>query len=206
MGIAFNGNVEAAKADSAYPVAPAGTYFLKVRNAQEKVSKTSGRNMIATEYVIAEGEYENKVHVFNYLTFIAAGEKGHGMTIHALKAHGLPYEGDVEISAADFMENGGILVKVDLDTEFYQGREKNGIKKFYLPDDGQEAPAPAEAEDPNGTAQEEGPMVEDAPALSPKMNALATAAAKAGLVKPKTVTPTVVKPAIKKPLPWAKKK
>lgn len=204
MGIAFNGNMEAAKADSAYPVAPAGTYFLKVRNAQEKVSKTSGRNMIATEYVVAEGEYENKVHVFNYLTFIAAGEKGHGMTIHALKAHGLPYEGDVEISAADFMENGGILVKVDLDTETYQGREKNVIKKFYLPDEGQEAPAPAEAEDPNGTAQEEGPMAEDAPTpISPKMSTLSAAAANAGLVKPKT---TVVKPAVKKPLPWAKKK
>ncbi len=205
MGIAYKADAEAAKADSAYPVAPAGVYFLKVRNAQEKVSKTSGRPMIAIEYVIAEGEYENKVHVFYYLVFIEAGSKGCGMTIHSLKAHGLPYEGDVEISAADFMENGGILVKVDLDTEVYQGREKNVIKKFYLPDDGQEAPAPVEAEDPNGTAQEEGPMVEDAP-MSPKMGTLAAAAAKAGLVKPKVVTPTVVKPAVKKPLPWAKKK
>ena len=184
MGIPFKADAAAAKADSAYPVAPAGTYFLKVRNAQEKVSKTSGRDMIATEYVIAEGEYENKVHVFNYLTFIAAGEKGHGMTIHALKAHGLPYEGDVEISAADFMANGGILVKVDLDTETYQGREKNIIKKFYLPD--------SVSDEDAGTAQE--PV--ETPSMSPKMNTLTTAAAAAGL------TGT----AKKTPLPWAKKK
>ena len=54
--IAFKGNPDSA---TEFPVAPAGKeYFLKVRNAQEKVSKTSGRDMIATEYVIAEGEYE----------------------------------------------------------------------------------------------------------------------------------------------------
>ena len=124
--IAFKGNPESA---TEFPVAPKGTYFLKVRNAQEKVSKTSGRNMIATEYVIAEGEYEG-IHVFNYLTFIEDGAKGHGMTIHALKAHGLPWEGDVEISAADFE---GIMVKADLDVETYDGKPKNIIKKFHLP-------------------------------------------------------------------------
>lgn len=194
MPIAFSGDKEAAAADSAYPVAPEGTYYLKVRNAQEKVSKKSGRNMIATEYVIAEGEYADKIHVFNYLTFIEAGAKGHGMTLHALKAHGLPWEGDIEISAADFF---GVTVKVDLDTEEYpegSGKFKNVIKKFYLVED----------EDPNGTAQEPAPEPEPE-VISPKESALVAAAKKAGLVRDGAKTRTVAS-ATKKPLPWAKKK
>lgn len=197
--IAFTGDKEAAKQDTNFPVAPAGTYYLKVRNAQEKISKTSGRPMIAVEYVIAEGEYADRVHVFNYLTFIEAGAKGHGMTLHALKAHGLPWEGDIEISAGDF---SGITVQAELEIENYQGKDKNVVKKFLLVEEPAAEEAPAE--DPNGTAQEE-PEV-----ISPKESALVAAAKKAGLVKPETKPRTVVKPAApvaaKKPLPWAKKK
>ena len=193
--IAFKGNPDSA---TEFPVAPAGKeYFLKVKNAQEKVSKTSGRNMIATEYVIAEGEYEG-IHVFNYLTFIEDGAKGHGMTIHALKAHGLPWEGDVEISADDFMEGGGILVKCDLDVETYEGKPKNVIKKFHLPPSDEEM----------GTAQEPAPEPEPAPVeekISPKEQAFKEAAVKAGLAKPAAVVKHAAKPAVKKPLPWKKK-
>lgn len=191
--IAFKGNPDSA---TEFPVAPAGKeYFLKVKNAQEKVSKTSGRNMIATEYVIAEGEYEG-IHVFNYLTFIEDGAKGHGMTIHALKAHGLPWEGDVEISASDFID---IMVKCDLDVETYEGKPKNIIKKFHLPPSDEEM----------GTAQEPAPEPalepEPEPAISKKEQEFKDRAVKAGLAKPAAVVKHAAKPAAKKPLPWKKK-
>lgn len=201
--IAFKGNPDSA---TEFPVAPAGKeYFLKVKNAQEKVSKTSGRSMIATEYVIAEGEYEG-IHVFNYLTFIEDGAKGHGMTIHALKAHGLPWEGDVEISADDFTRDGGILVKADLDVETYDGKPKNVIKKFHLP--------PSDEE--QGTAQEPvpkpvpKPVPEPEPApveekISAKEQGFKDRAVAAGLAKPAAVVKHAAKPAVKKPLPWKKK-
>ncbi len=204
MTIAFAGDAEAAAADTNFPYAPAGeAYFLKVRNAKEQVSKKSGRNMIATEYVIAEGEYEG-IHVFNYLTFIEAGAKGHGMTIHALKAHGLPWEGDVEISASDFTD---IMVKVDLGVEEYpvgSKQMKNVIKKFHLP---------PESEDPNGTAQEpaQAPdeieaVVEKIEKISPKEQAFKEAAEKAGFkAKVAPAKPAPAKAAVKKPLPWKKK-
>ena len=196
MSIAFKGNPESA---TEFPVAPKGVeYFLRVKNAQEKVSKTSGRNMIATEYVIEEGDYAG-IHVFNYLTFIEDGAKGHGMTIHALKAHGLPWEGDVEISADDFMEGGGILVKCDLDVETYEGKPKNVIKKFHLPPSDEEM----------GTAQEPAPEPEPAPVeekISPKEQAFKEAAVKAGLAKPAAVVKHAAKPAVRKPLPWKKSK
>ena len=196
--IAFAGDAEAAAADTNYPYAPAGEgYFLKVRNAKEQASKKSGRPMIALEYVIAEGEHEG-LHVFNYLVFIEAGAKGHGMTIHALKAHGLPWEGDVEISASDFND---IMVKVDLGVEEYpEGSKKfkNVIKKFHLPPSDEEA----------GTAQEPAPEPEPAPVeenISPKESALKAAAVKAGLAKASAPIRKAA-PAVKKALPWKKGK
>lgn len=197
MSIAFAGDAEAAAADTNFPYAPAGEgYYLKVRNAKEQVSKKSGRPMIATEYVIAEGEHEG-IHVFNYLTFIEAGAKGHGMTIHGLKAHGLPWEGDVEISAADF-EN--VMVKVDLGVEEYpvgSKQMKNVIKKFHLP------PEDVATEPIGGRMMDEAPE----PETSPKEAAIVEMAKKAGLVKPTATARVVAKPAaVKKPLPWKKAK
>lgn len=196
--IAFAGNRKAAEEDVNYPYAPAGTeYFLKVKNAQEKVSQKSGRNMIATEYVIAEGESEG-IHVYNYLTFIEAGERGHGMTVHALKAHGLPWEGDVEISAGDFLD---VVVKVDLGVEEYpvgSKKFKNVIKKFHLP------PSDGEA----GTDQEPAPEPEPAPVeekISPKEQGFKDRAVAAGLAKPAAVVKHAAKPAVKKALPWKRK-
>ncbi len=199
MSIAFKGNPESA---TEFPVAPKGVeYFLRVKNAQEKVSKTSGRNMIATEYVIEEGDYAG-IHVFNYLTFIEDGAKGHGMTIHALKAHGLPWEGDVEISAADFMEGGGILVKCDLDVETYEGKPKNIIKKFHLPPSDEEM---GTAQEPAQAPDEIEAVVEKIEKISPKEQAFKDAAVKAGLAKPAAVVKHAAKPAPRKSLPWKRK-
>lgn len=204
--IAFAGDAEAAAADANYPYAPAGEgYFLKVRNAKEQMSKgnpkkgTPSRPMIALEYVIAEGEHEG-LHVFNYLVFIEAGSKGHGMTLNALKAHGLPWEGEIEISAADFQD---VMVKVDLGVEEYpEGSKqmKNVIKKYHL--------APSEEE--MGTAQEPAPEPapepEPEPTISKKEQEFKDRAVKAGLAKPTATVKHAAKPAVRKPLPWKKGK
>lgn len=180
MAIAFKADKEAAATDSAYPVAPAGgPYYLKVIEAKERKAK-SGRDMIEMELVIAEGEFEDRVHIWHYLTFIEAGAKGHGMTLHALKAFGIDADGDVEITSEMF-ENA--TVKVDLKQEEYNGKVKNAIDKFYtgderLADQEQEAPAAPEP-------------------------TLAVAAAKAGLIK-KPEAPKPAAPA-RKPPPWGKK-
>ena len=196
MTIAFAGSQEAADIVDAYPYAPAGKeYFLKVYTAKEQVSKTSGRNMIALDYIIAEGEHEG-LHVFSYLVFIESTAKGHGMTLHALKAHGLPWEGDVEISASDF---DGIMVKADLGVEEYpEGSKKfkNVISKYHLP--------PSDEE--QGTAQEPAaPAEEPEEKISPKEQAFKEAAVKAGLAKPAAVVKHAAKPAVKKALPWKKR-
>lgn len=132
MAIKFKGDPAAAAAENNFPVAPAGEYYMKCIDAEELVSKTSGRPMIKAEYVITEGEFTDRVHVWNYITFMQPGDKGYGMAVHALKAHGLPYEGDIEVSAQDFV---GVSVKVQLEQDEYQGKVKNVIKKFLLPPD-----------------------------------------------------------------------
>ena len=202
MSIAFAGSQEAADIVDAYPYAPVGKeYFLKVYTAKEKVSKTSGRNMIALDYIIAEGEHEG-LHVFSYLVFIESTAKGHGMTLHALKAHGLPWEGDVEISASDF---DGIMVKADLGVEEYpvgSKQMKNVIKKYHLPPSDEEM---GTAQEPVEAPDEIEAVVEKIEKISPKEQAFKEAAVKAGLAKPAAVVKHAAKPAVKKPLPWKKK-
>lgn len=138
MAIKFKGDPAAAAAENNFPVAPAGEYYMKCIDAEEQTSKTSGRPMIKAEYVITEGEFADRVHVWNYITFMQPGDKGYGMAVHALKAHGLPYEGDIEVNAEDFI---GVAVKVQLEQDEYNGRVKNAIKKFLLPPDVEDAPA-----------------------------------------------------------------
>lgn len=180
MAIAFKADKEAAANDSAYPVAPDGEYYLTCVEATERKAK-SGRDMIEMELVICEGEYEERVRIWNYLTFIEAGAKGHGMTLHALKAFGIDADGDVEITADMFK---GVSVKAELGQETYNGKLKNVIKKFITDDVRLEEVSTVEAEP------------------EPVVPALAVAAAKAGLIKPKPAAPA---PAARKPPPWGKK-
>jgi hypothetical protein len=135
MAIKFKGDPAAAAAENNFPVAPAGEYYMKCIDAEEQESKKTGKPMIKGEYVITEGEFADRVHVWNYITFMQPGDKGYGMAVHALKAHGLPYEGDIEVSAQDFI---GVAVKVQLEQDEYpagSGKLKNVIKKFLLPPD-----------------------------------------------------------------------
>lgn len=146
MGIRFTGSQEAADADSNFPVAPEGTiaYLTVVENgAKERKAKESGRDMLELEMLVSEGEYKEKVRVWHYLTFIEAGAKGHGMTLHALHAFGFEAEGENDFGAAQFV---GRTVKVELGVDTYQGKRKNVIKKFLVEE---EPPARKPVEDPS---------------------------------------------------------
>lgn len=136
MSIQFKGSQAAADADSNFPVAPAGTYYLTVVEAKEGMTKGNNGNpkrpMLELELVVSNGEYEDKVRIWHYLTFIEAGAKGHGMTLHALHAFGFETEGENDYSAQQFV---GRTVKAELDIDTYQGKRKNIIKKFVVDED-----------------------------------------------------------------------
>src|SRR5688500_15901133 len=119
MSIKFTGDQAAADADNSYPVAPEGTvaFLTVVKGGAKERKASSGRDMLELEMLVSEGEYKEKVRVWHYLTFIEAGAKGHGMTLHALHAFGFDPDGENEFSAEAFE---GVTVKVELGVDTYQ--------------------------------------------------------------------------------------
>lgn len=183
MGIRFKGNQAAADADNNYPVAPEGTIaYLTVVEAKERKSSTN-RDMVEMEMLVAEGEYKNRVRVWNYLTFIEEGAKGHGMTLHALHAFGFDPEGENDYGAAQFLNR---TVKVELSVDTYQGKRKNIIKKFIVDDE----PTPSM------------PVDDAAASFNPEELERAAAAPAA---RTATAPPPVSPAAPAKKLPWGKK-
>lgn len=132
MAIAFTGD---ATLNEKQPM-PDGDYFLTVTDAEEKKSKKSGRDMIEMELTVAVGPFADKKRVKYWLTFIEAGSDGHGMTLHALHAFGLPHDGSINVSAEDFK---GRTVKAKISSEPYGQYVNNVIKDFYILTDDQMA-------------------------------------------------------------------
>lgn len=126
--IKFQGD---ATQDTNLPI-PDGDYFLTVIESEEKTSK-SQLPQIVMELAVAEGQYKNRTMPY-YLTFIPAGNKGHGMVLHALHAFGFDHDGEIEVSAPEFK---GRTVKAKVGSDEYKGRTKNVVKDFYILDDDQ---------------------------------------------------------------------
>ncbi|MDD5303338.1 MAG: hypothetical protein PHS14_09540 [Elusimicrobia bacterium] len=199
MTIRFEGSREAADADSNFPVAPEGTVvYMTVDAVKESMSRgnpekgTPPRPMLELELLVSHGEYAGKIRVWNYLTFIEAGAKGHGMTLHALHALGFDPEGENDYSAEAIKGRG---VKAELGIETYKGKRKNVIAKFLIDDE----PAP------------EGAPAEDAAtSFNPEELEQAPPPAKAASPTSRGATATASRPAAAAPaarkLPWAKKK
>lgn len=118
---------------------PDGDYFLTVTDAEEKKSKNPPyRDMIELELHVAVGPFANtkRGRVKHWLTFIEAGSDGHGMTLHALHAFGFQHEGQIRLTAQEFM---GRTIKASLKAEEYKGRMNSKIVEFYILSDHQMA-------------------------------------------------------------------
>lgn len=165
---------------------PDGDYFLTVTDTEEKKSK-SGRPMIQMELVVCHGEYADKKRVKFWLTFIPAGEPGHGMTLHALHAFGFPHDGQININAKDFE---GRTVKAKVASEEYNGYQNNVIKDFYILTDEQ---------------MTEDVKTEEEPAAEEQERETVPPAAKAAPVAAKVVATKTVPATPGRKLPWAKK-
>jgi hypothetical protein len=127
--------------------------------------------MIEMELTVCVGPYENR-HFKYWLTFIPAGSNGHGITLHALHAFGLPYDGPVSIGQDDFK---GKTVKAKVGSEPYKGRMNNKILDFYILSDEQmsaegsaaasAAPEPAQAPAPEQAPEPARPAPQVTPAV-----------------------------------------
>lgn len=152
MGFQFKANASADKPIDYSPV-PEDDYLFRVKEVPAHSITKTNRDMLTFQLVVDEGEYSGK-KVRHNLVFIPEFEnnepqKGHGMTIRALKAFGMSYDGDLEIEPSDYLDKvvraHVKIVKepyIDKKTSEKKIASKNEIAWFVVDDDGsQVAPA-----------------------------------------------------------------
>jgi|CXWL01.1.fsa_nt_gi hypothetical protein len=138
-------------------VYPPGEYFLTCTHVQDKdkegnpLKSKKGNDMWILELTVAEGEHKDRKQ-WHYLVFLPPGAPGHGMTLKSLKAFGIDPEGDNDILPEHLLN---VTVKVNVKIEESEGYDpKNAVAKWFNPGE-LTKPGATQAEDPNGTAQED---------------------------------------------------
>lgn len=110
---------------------PAGEYSFVIEDATEKTSK-KGLPMIEVSLkVIEHAEFHGKGFK-HYVVFIPAGEKGDGMSVHWRHCIGVPFGGEDEVNAVDWVGKK-LRAKIIVETKPYEGKEytSNKIKAVF---------------------------------------------------------------------------
>lgn len=135
--MSFRYNATGIDPDMQYPLLPEGKWFpFRVFEAEEKESK-SGYPMIVCkcEPFNVPSEYREFV-VWHYVTFIPPDQKGAGINVHFRKCIGVPWEGNAEVDADDWI---GKKFMGKIGHETYQGKKNHKIVEVSpLPADQQE--------------------------------------------------------------------
>jgi hypothetical protein len=142
----INLTANAAEESGSYEPVPEGEYVLTVIKVTDKTTST-GRDMVNLELAVDEGPYRDR-KVWTNVTFIPAGEPGHGLMVQALKAFGLPFDGELDFDTSEFE---GRTCRAKLVIEPYTDKEGKTKKKNAIPTAGfitdkTETPAPAAAQ------------------------------------------------------------
>lgn len=85
-----------------YPVLPAGTYFLAVKEVGDGWTKNNDPRFDVQFEVINEPSY-NGALVWSSYTLIPAGKSGAGIILHFLKCIGQPYQGQIKINTDNWI-------------------------------------------------------------------------------------------------------
>lgn len=102
MGFPFDADASQAKDDGPKHI-PAGDYEFKVIDLPAHSITSTNRNMLTMKMVIQDGEYSGRKIRWN-LVFLTKDHEHHGMTVKALKAFGLEYDGALNIEPSDFQD------------------------------------------------------------------------------------------------------
>lgn len=107
----------------AFPLLPADEYVFRIVDAREEISK-KGYHMVKTEIEVAEGDHKG-FQLTHYVVFIPKGQKGDGINVHFRKCINVPFGGDDEVNAADWVGRR-FKATVSVDDENYV---KDGVRK-----------------------------------------------------------------------------
>ena len=112
---------------------PKGRYAFEVTDLKDRKTQ-SGFPMVILTLTIAKGEHAGR-KMWHNVTFFPKGEKGHGFTLRAMHALGLPFDGKVNVDTNRIM---GATFEAEVDIEEYEWdgkmREKNVITNFIIDD------------------------------------------------------------------------
>ena len=100
--------------DGKFQIYPEDDYSLVIREATETVSKgpkTNGMPMIALDLEIIEHEKLQGKPLKHWIVFMPEGMDGAGVSVHFRKCIGVPYGGEDEVNASDWV---GKKLKVHL--------------------------------------------------------------------------------------------
>jgi hypothetical protein len=84
-------------------IAPEGDYTLVIEDAVEQFSKKNNYPMIRLDLKIVENVDYQGITFRHWVVFIPPTEKGAGINVHFRKCIGVPYEGDVEVHAENWI-------------------------------------------------------------------------------------------------------
>lgn len=116
-----------------FNVFPEGEYAVVIESAEEKTSKgdkTMGMPMIEmTLSIIEHPEYHGKTFR-HWVVFMPEGMDGAGMSVHFRKCIGIPFGGDDEVDARDWV---GRKLRVNLRVETKPRTDKKTGKTYTNP-------------------------------------------------------------------------
>lgn len=98
----FDYNTDGIKESNFTPL-PQGDYILEIQSAVEGTTK-NGDQKVTVDYTVAEGPHKGKEIKFHTVTFFSDTSKpGAGMSKHFLKSIGEPFEGNIQVSANNWL-------------------------------------------------------------------------------------------------------
>jgi len=117
--------------DVQYDLLPEGWYTFRIYEAEEMESKKGYPMILARCEVVGDVRYKDS-SVWHYVVFIPKGQKGDGISVHFRKCIGVPFGGQDEVDARDWMGKKFMGYAVQ---ETYEGKTRNKIAKVSpMPD------------------------------------------------------------------------
>ena len=112
-----------------YTPFPPDRYLLRVLEEKSGMTKESHRVKTDLTLEVDEGPYKGR-KMWTTWTAIPAGEPGHGLTVQALHAFGLEYDGDLDFDTADFVDR---VCEASVEIQAYTDNKGNPRKKNAIP-------------------------------------------------------------------------
>lgn len=129
--------------DQEFPLLPEGQWYpFKIFSAEEMQSSNGNPMILAKCEVYGDARYQD-MQVWHYVVFIPKGHRGDGINVHFRKCIGVPFGGNDEIDAEEWV---GKKFMGKIAHEVYKGKKNHKISEIS-PMQSQSVPTDKKEED-----------------------------------------------------------